>query len=335
MKISVIVPVYNARKCIPTLLESLEAQTYQDFEVVLVDNNSKDDSVPFLKDYCKSHPQFHLYHEQVQGPNPARKTGFIHAKGTYIYFCDADDALEKNAFQNFMDMASIHHADVVIGDYLEINAHQTLHKHGVHQLEMGKNLKEKKEVMLLKPCLWNKLFLRSHIKESDFIASKIGEDMVLTLLIMARSKRIYYTNHIIYHYYITASGLSSNIEKHHLLDIIPTVQSLKTGFQKEGLYEKYHEEIDFIYYSHILYRILRSVMMKEKKDREEVYQKLKEALHEVNVKENKYYKKKKHYQIASKLLLKKGLFDNGVIQFGLRQLFTNKLCSKVFKVLDV
>ena len=82
MKISVVIPVYNAYKHLPKLLETLTNQTHQDLEIILVDNNSKDQSAAYIKEYAKKDSRVIFLTETQQGPNFARKTGFLKATGT-------------------------------------------------------------------------------------------------------------------------------------------------------------------------------------------------------------------------------------------------------------
>ena len=91
--ISVVVPVYNAAPWLPAALESLQAQTFTDFEVLLVDDGSTDDSAAICAEWCEREPRFSLIRQANAGPSEARLTGIRAAKGEYLAFMDSDDLL--------------------------------------------------------------------------------------------------------------------------------------------------------------------------------------------------------------------------------------------------
>lgn len=92
MRFTVIVPIYNASMYVRQCLDSIAAQTFGDFEVVMVDDGSTDGSVEICKEYCALDDRFHLYsHERNKGASAARNTGISQAKGEYLLFLDNDD----------------------------------------------------------------------------------------------------------------------------------------------------------------------------------------------------------------------------------------------------
>lgn len=97
--ISVIVPVYNLEKLVPRCLESIEAQTFADWECLVVDDGSTDQSLTVCQSYAAVHPRFRVLHQQNGGVSSARNTGMEAASGQYYIFVDGDDALEPGAMQ--------------------------------------------------------------------------------------------------------------------------------------------------------------------------------------------------------------------------------------------
>ncbi len=94
--ISIIVPVYNTEKYIEACLRSIKEQSYRDFEVIIVDNNSSDDSLRLIKKEIKGHKQFSLLSEKKAGQGNARNAGLRRAKGELICFVDSDDLIAKD-----------------------------------------------------------------------------------------------------------------------------------------------------------------------------------------------------------------------------------------------
>ena len=112
-KISIIVPVYNTEKFLRPCLDSILAQTHKDFEVILVDDGSKDQSGVICDEYSQRDPRFVVVHKQNEGIAKARITGFEHSQGEMITFIDSDDyvspeyleKLSKPIFEDDADMA--------------------------------------------------------------------------------------------------------------------------------------------------------------------------------------------------------------------------------------
>ncbi|MDB4919449.1 glycosyltransferase family 2 protein [Mucilaginibacter sp.] len=117
--ISVIIPCYNCASFINRAVDSVLRQTYQNIEIILVNNNSTDDTLSLLKDYELAYPdKIYVYNETKKGAPAARNYGLSKAKGEWIQFLDADDELLPNKLQKQYDITRINSADVIAGDCL-------------------------------------------------------------------------------------------------------------------------------------------------------------------------------------------------------------------------
>ena len=94
--ISVIVPVYNVEKFIEKCINSILAQTYKDFELILVDDGSSDKSGEICDSFSAQHPNVHTIHQPNSGVSVARNNGIAAAKGEYIAFVDSDDTVNES-----------------------------------------------------------------------------------------------------------------------------------------------------------------------------------------------------------------------------------------------
>ena len=95
-KISVIVPVYKVEKYLPECIESVLAQTFTDFELILVDDGSPDNSGKICDDYAARDPRIRVFHKQNGGVSSARNLGLDHARADWVAFVDADDAVDND-----------------------------------------------------------------------------------------------------------------------------------------------------------------------------------------------------------------------------------------------
>ena len=99
LKISVIIPVYNAEQYLEECLNSIRNQTYKELEVILVDDGSTDNSGKICDKYTKVDNRFRVLHINNSGPSYARNIGLKEAQGEYITFVDADDWLATNTLE--------------------------------------------------------------------------------------------------------------------------------------------------------------------------------------------------------------------------------------------
>lgn len=326
--ISVIVPVYNAKNKINSLLKSLKDQTYKNFEVIFVDNNSKDDSYEYLKNQIKDDKRFKIYKEKKQGPNYARKKGFEKSSGEYVYFCDSDDYLEDDTLYHFVCEISKNNSDVVIGDYIEHNNLDRKYMSGIYQKDTN-NLKNYDDILHVKPALWNKIFKRSLIDNNSFIFTLIGEDMFITVLAMMRAKKITHINKVVYHYILEENGLSSKVSYKNIVNIVDTQTEISRVLKEIKLYDKYKDEINYIFIMHLVYRAFRITLLDENK--KEAYEIISSRLKEIDA-NNKYLKRSKAFSFAYKVVINKFLYK--MFCPFIKILFTNKFINKIFKKLD-
>lgn len=118
--ISVVVPVYNAKASLRRCLDSLAQQTHTDFEVLLIDDGSTDESPEICREYSERDSRFRLISQQNAGPAAARNTGMELAKGAYVTFVDSDDYVEPDLMEAVLHRAEESRADItVFGYYLE------------------------------------------------------------------------------------------------------------------------------------------------------------------------------------------------------------------------
>lgn len=110
MKVSVIVPIYNTEKYLRRCIDSILAQTYTDFELILIDDGSTDNSGKICDEYAKINSRIHVIHKQNCGVSSARNVGIDTAKGEYIAFVDADDFVDKN----YLSALALQSADMIV-----------------------------------------------------------------------------------------------------------------------------------------------------------------------------------------------------------------------------
>ena len=115
--VSVIVPVYNAAAFLRDALDSLQNQSHNDFEAILIDDGSTDDSLSICRAYAESDNRFKIISQANRGVSAARNAGVDAAKGSWIAFLDADDIMRPDALATLLDAAASTGADISVGNY--------------------------------------------------------------------------------------------------------------------------------------------------------------------------------------------------------------------------
>lgn len=120
--ISIIIPIYNVEAFLEECLNSIEAQSFTSYEVIMVNDGSTDSSVGIAGVYADKHESWRLIHKENGGLSSARNAGIAEAKGEYICFIDSDDYIAPDYLQKLYEAACVYKADMVIADYHEVDA---------------------------------------------------------------------------------------------------------------------------------------------------------------------------------------------------------------------
>ena len=189
--ISVIIPVYNAEKYLRSCIDSVLAQTYKDFELLLIDDGSKDSSGAICDEYAAQDARVSVFHKENGGVSSARNLGLDNAQGEWITFVDSDDYIEENFLKSFEGNLD---ADLVVGGMIENGPQGQL----LRNIPSGYHLPptfaiEGNLTKLAFQSAWGKLFRGSLVKKLRFDESMIiGEDhfFILRYVYIAKSMRI-------------------------------------------------------------------------------------------------------------------------------------------------
>ena len=172
-KISVIVPVYNGSKYLSVMVDSILAQTYRDFELLLIDDGSTDGSSNIIDDYAKKDDRVKAFHKSNGGLSSARNYGLDNACGKYIVFADCDDYMYPdnlevmyNEIQGF-DLLVCNYAQGYRSEFEQIKRNAIIRSRAFAENieELSKNILEI-DVWYMAMC-WNKMYLRSCIEDNN------------------------------------------------------------------------------------------------------------------------------------------------------------------------
>lgn len=201
---SIIIPVYNAEKTVRQCLDSIYKQTFANYEVILIDDGSTDQSFNICKSYEIHNKKFRVYHQNNSGPSAARNVGLDFATGKWICFVDSDDSIEESYLQDIEKAAQSYDADVVFV------GHNKVDENGKKEVFLpGEVLETNINTVLslserdMFGYTWIKAFRRDTIKEIRFDSSlNLFEDEVFTCRVLPNCRKIGVVNKPIYNYNI-------------------------------------------------------------------------------------------------------------------------------------
>lgn len=201
--VSIIVPVYNTEKYLHRCLDSILAQTFSDFELLLVDDGSPDRSGEICDEYAKKDSRIRVFHQENKGVAAARQVGMDNACGEYSIHADPDDWVEPNMLEEMYGKAKEEDADVVMCDFKRIYA-----DHQYDFIQRPTTLKCDDIIEdLICERIWgstcNKLVRCSLFKEYKirFVPTmNLQEDLYITCALLQHSIKVSYINQSLYNY---------------------------------------------------------------------------------------------------------------------------------------
>ncbi|SCJ37124.1 Undecaprenyl-phosphate 4-deoxy-4-formamido-L-arabinose transferase [uncultured Clostridium sp.] len=213
MKISIIVPVYNAENFIDKLIKSVLCQKYNNYELILVDDGSTDNSYNIIKNYSENNSQIHIYKKENSGPGLTRKYGFQKCSGDLLFFIDSDDWItDEKVLMKINKCFSENDIDVLFFDREDIVGDKRETIRGFDYIKPGKyKISEINDV--IRPGLGAKILKKSILKDEMFIESKIFEDLYTTYMYLDVCEKCMYVNETFYTIYHdnNSNSLSSRI----------------------------------------------------------------------------------------------------------------------------
>lgn len=239
-KITVIVTVYNIRDYLPKAVDSILAQTYQNLEILLVDDGSTDGSGEICDAYAQKDPRVRVIHQPNGGAYSARNTGLSEAAGDYITYVDGDDWIDPGMYETLLSALKEQDADLAVCRYRWVYADRTVDLSTsmtavLEGQELLAKYLEEDEKWQIQTAVWNKLFKRSILGELRFPKS-IYEDMYFTIRLLNQSRRSVYLDQAFYNYVCDRGSSTTNlgIQEKTFTDLIPNFYERSAWLREIG-----------------------------------------------------------------------------------------------------
>lgn len=264
-KVSVIVPVYNSEKVLERCISSILAQTYNNIEIILVNDGSTDNSGDICNSYSKKNKRICVIHQENMGVSAARNSGILHAAGDYVQFVDSDDYIDRNMTETLVNALEKSSASVVICGYKLIDLlngniyYVAPKKVGFYKLEQFLGILDYLfPTWLNSPC--NKMYTARILRDYSIMYPEeidLGEDLLFNLNVIRRSSRFQVIPDCLYNYVKYGNNTLTSKPRKNRYDIEKMLfEKLMSLYKDRDYYANQIDNLERYYSSKILDCIL-------------------------------------------------------------------------------
>ena len=264
---SIITPVYKSETYLPECVDSLLNQDYEDFEIILIDDGSPDNSGVICDEFAKKDPRVKVIHKENGGSVSARRAGLNAAKGDYIVHVDSDDYIDRDLLKNAADAIKEHSADAFLFGYVKFSEKEhSLHCHGIPAaIYEGNSLKFFRDNLILGSNSCVSVFgtlSTMIIKRELFIPfSKAvpeniyrGEDQAAVFPALLKCEKIVVSDQCAYHYRTTPGSVMKTFHRDEVDQALKVAKHLS-----EQMGEEFQNRIDCYVLKELYYFLSEAV----------------------------------------------------------------------------
>ena len=242
--VSVIVPVYNVEKYLVRCVDSILKQSYNNLQIILVDDGSNDKSALICDEYTKKDSRILVIHKNNGGLSEARNVGIDDAKGDYICFIDSDDFVRETYVKDLLSIILEYNADIAVclfekgnsdrfKDIIDENQPNIIVLNNIEAL--NKLYDEVLNVSMI--VVWNKLYSKNLFNKIRFPIGKIHEDEFTMPKLLFEADKIVIINKKDYYYFQSPNSIMRSEFKINRLDALEAFEERINLFNKKGLNE--------------------------------------------------------------------------------------------------
>lgn len=257
---SIIIPVYNSEKYIVKCLESILKQNYNNYEIIVVDDGSTDNSINLIKKINSN--KIKILSKKNGGLSSARNYGVKYANNDYIWFIDSDDYIEPNSLKKLSNIISKCEYDIVSFQYYK--------DYGTKKILMvDENDKNNLyDNVLINTSACTKIFRTEFYKKNSFYfpEGKIYEDLALIPYVLSCTSLLYYFECPLYNYvFRNNSIMNSKVFKENRDDKFYAIDNLYLLFSKNKKYNEYNVQLEYLTIKHLLIVYSSEILLYNKK----------------------------------------------------------------------
>lgn len=282
--ISIIVPVYKVEKYLEKCIKSIINQTYNNLQIILVDDGSPDNCGKICDEYAQKDSRIEVIHKTNGGLSDARNVGISKAKGKYIGFVDSDDYIEKSMYEDLYNLIEENKSDVCICNFYNVIGNNKSLKNLDNGIKKYNKTDILREILLdskIQSYAWNKLYKKELFDNIKYPVGKKYEDIGTTFYILEKCNKIIVTGTPEYYYLNRADSIVNNVNEKTIIDyielIIERYDYIEKNLKELDKYNKYYLVKTLITaYSDI--NSLKNVSKKTTKKFDELYEKVKKVI---------------------------------------------------------
>ncbi len=219
-KVSIIVPVYKAEKYLRRCVDSIVAQTYSDWELLLIDDGSPDRSGEICDEYAQKDRRVRVFHKENGGVSSARDLALDNVQGEYLTFVDADDWIDADNLAVCLPIIEKNRLDVLQFPFKRIDENgtvlQTQHLVPTDVLDLPSYITDRHfNLSVWGAYLKNSIVQENHVRFEEDL--KLAEDQIFMMTVMSKSERLQAIDSVYYNYYFNSEGATSNEKTEDLI----------------------------------------------------------------------------------------------------------------------
>ncbi len=244
-KVSIIIPVYNAENTIGKCVDSVLRNSFKDWELVLIDDGSKDNSWHIMQEYAEKYSEkIRIFTQENSGVAIARNRGIGYAQGEYVAFIDNDDYVDEDHLAKFVEEIEKYDCDMVIGGYRRTTEEKTLFEMKLQNTEWSK-------YMIMAP--WAKIYRRDFLLQNklEFLDNNIGEDVYFNLAAVNLTNKILIIDYCGYNWFYNTESVSNAKQKKisNKLNVMKVLEGCHARLREIGAENKKLNEFYFVRYA--------------------------------------------------------------------------------------
>ena len=224
--ISVIIPVYKVEKYVEKCIQSVINQTYENLQIILVDDGSPDNCGKICDEYAKKDHRIEVIHKSNGGLSDARNKGLEIAKGEYIGFGDSDDYIEADMYEVLYNLLKQYNADVSICNFYTVSQGKISVKNADNGINEYNRIEILKEILLdknIQSYAWNKLYKKELFDEIKYPIGKKYEDIGTTFFLLEKCNKVVVTGKSEYYYINRQDSIVNNVTETTITDYIELI----------------------------------------------------------------------------------------------------------------
>lgn len=244
IKYSIILRAYNAGKCVSRSIESIIKQSYTNWELIIVNDGSTDDTGTICEKYAEKDSRIKAVHQENKGCLLATQTGIEHSSGEYICLLDSDDWYDEHYLKSIESIVGNNEVDMIVTNYYTVDSSQKKSEFCLTKEDFIVDNLKAMEIFLKTTnyALWNKVVKKEKIcymsDEKQFFVTygkqtNFGEDLYQLMPVLCGCNRVYFTSQYLYNYVVDEESISHQRIKDHWGELLKRNRLM--GFTHEAI----------------------------------------------------------------------------------------------------